>query len=741
MRKSYFVSFSTIFTILFSTLVFSQISVFEDKFDTYIVGQQLACQNSIDWTTWNLTPCNVREDPLVSNIHSLSGSSSVAITDSNDLVRRHGSFISGMCDISFQIYIPMGKAGYFNTLAGFAPNTNNWAMQCWFDLNGVARLDAGGASAATFSYNRDSWQMVRLVVDLEMDSAKFWFNGTLIRTWQWTRGWDGTIGSSPLRLDATDFFGATANDEMYVDDFLVKYYPKIGSTTSGGNWSSPDTWIGGIVPLSGNPVEIVNTAIINLDNNISRDAGTIINGRLNCGTHIISGIGNFILSPGGTLGIASPGGISLTGTSGNIQVTGARSYNAAANYIYNGSLAQSSGNGLSTVNNLTINNSAGLNLSTNVFVSGVLTLSNGIINSSSLNMLTINASGGISGGSSSSFINGPLARTKNTAGQHNLLFPIGKNGSYRPIELLINHGNATSSVYTAEVFNSAPINRTLPSSLNLVSSVRYWNISKTGSANVTSAFVTLFYGIDDGVTDALNLRIAKQNDATWQNLGGTGNGSSIQSTTSFTTFSDFVLANAVGGSNPLPVELSSFNAVCKGKEVVLYWTTQTEVNNYGFEIERTSIEKLKNDEWEILGFLIGNGNSNSIKEYSFVDNKVNPGKYFYRLNQIDNDGEYNYSHKIEVLLIEIPEEFILEQNYPNPFNPVTTIKFLIPKSSFVNLSIYDVLGNKIESPVNEELIAGEYNIELDGKNLSSGIYYYSLETVDFRSVKKMILLK
>ena len=196
---------------------------FFDNFDAYTAGTQLAVQNPTVWTTWSNAP-GTGEDPYVSNAHAYSGSNSVVIVQNNDLVKTLGQQTSGKWIISFQAYIPAGKAGYFNTLAGYTPNPFNWAMEAYFDASGEGRLFGGSTTAVPFSYSHDAWMLVEVIVDLDNDVAEFLLNGLEIHSWQWTLGSSGS--GSPLRLDANDFFGATANDEMYVDDYYFRALPK-----------------------------------------------------------------------------------------------------------------------------------------------------------------------------------------------------------------------------------------------------------------------------------------------------------------------------------------------------------------------------------------------------------------------------------------------------------------------------------------------------------------------------------
>jgi hypothetical protein len=188
------------------------------------------------------------------------------------------------------------------------------------------------------------------------------------------------------------------------------------------------------------------------------------------------------------------------------------------------------------------------------------------------------------------------------------------------------------------------------------------------------------------------------------------------------------------------VELISFTAHSNGSAVTLNWQTATEVNNYGFEVQKSEISN-QNSIWEKVGFVNGSGNSNSIKEYSFTETNIGSGKYYYRLKKIDKDGGFIYSNAVEVNITALPTEYTLYQNYPNPFNPSTKISYQLPKSSFVTLKVYDIIGREISTLVNEQQNAGQYEVAFDGSKLASGEYLYRIQAGDFISIKKLVLLK
>jgi hypothetical protein len=187
----------------------------------------------------------------------------------------------------------------------------------------------------------------------------------------------------------------------------------------------------------------------------------------------------------------------------------------------------------------------------------------------------------------------------------------------------------------------------------------------------------------------------------------------------------------------LPVELTSFIAnVNNVGNVVLNWSTATELNNQMFEIERRSNE----GQYTTIGYVEGFGTTTEPQEYSYTDNTVGSGTYFYRLKQIDFGGQYEYSDEIEVE-VNGPLTFALEQNYPNPFNPSTNIKYSVPENSFVKLSVYNLVGEEVSVLVNETVDAGFYDIAFNATNLPSGTYFYRLQTGNIVQTKKMVLMK
>lgn len=192
---------------------------------------------------------------------------------------------------------------------------------------------------------------------------------------------------------------------------------------------------------------------------------------------------------------------------------------------------------------------------------------------------------------------------------------------------------------------------------------------------------------------------------------------------------------------PLPVELLNFTSFINKNNVVLNWSTLSETNNSGFEIERTSAA---NESWSGIGYIKGKGTTSSQNDYLFEDKNLNSGTFRYRLKQIDYNGNYEFYELNNEVVIGTPDKFSLSQNYPNPFNPTTKIDYSLPKDGFASITVFDNAGREVSKLVNEFKTSGYYTINFNGSSLSSGIYFYKLEVKgldNFVQVKKMMLIK
>jgi hypothetical protein len=198
-------------------------------------------------------------------------------------------------------------------------------------------------------------------------------------------------------------------------------------------------------------------------------------------------------------------------------------------------------------------------------------------------------------------------------------------------------------------------------------------------------------------------------------------------------------ALAWGFLNPTtPVELTSFTASVSKTTVNLKWSTATEINNKGFEVQRRLAAS--KDNFAAIAFINGQGSTTEKNNYAYNDKLTVTGKYEYRLKQIDYSGTYAYSSITEAD-VKAPVEFGLSQNYPNPFNPSTMINFTLAKSGNVSLKVYNLLGQEVRSLMSGFKEAGSYNVNFNAAGLNSGLYFYKLETESFSQVRKMTLLK
>lgn len=202
----------------------------------------------------------------------------------------------------------------------------------------------------------------------------------------------------------------------------------------------------------------------------------------------------------------------------------------------------------------------------------------------------------------------------------------------------------------------------------------------------------------------------------------------------------WLVDNLVIQGNPVPVELTSFTANTDENKIILSWETATEKNNAGFDIERSSDKK----NFYAIGNVKGRGTTTEKQSYTYTDKISGGGKFYYRLKQIDFNGSFTYSNTLEVSAL--PIVFSLSQNYPNPFNPSTTIKFQLPQKERVVLEVFNTLGEKVKTLVDDIKDPGFYEAKWDGTNnnnidVATGVYIYRIMAGKFILSKKMMFLK
>ncbi len=281
----------------------------------------------------------------------------------------------------------------------------------------------------------------------------------------------------------------------------------------------------------------------------------------------------------------------------------------------------------------------------------------------------------------------------------------------------------------------------------------YWTVNTGGTGSNYTYDVTFYYdpSIIFKISNEANIRLAKKGEAetswTEYSFNGTGQNQYQLNNTCKTinvyglnSFSNFTLTSS---TSSLPVEIASFSFSINIRDIKLNWITAREMNNFGFDIERKNVTDIN---WTKIGLIKGIGNSNKPVNYSFDDKKLNTGKYNYRLKQIDINGNYMYYKLVDMVEIGVPTSYELSQNYPNPFNPVTKIDYALPFDGMVSIKVYDILGREIKKIVSENQKAGYYTSELNGMELSSGVYFYriivnAVNGKNFIMTKKMIQLK
>ncbi|MCE1165396.1 MAG: choice-of-anchor D domain-containing protein [Bacteroidetes bacterium] len=266
---------------------------------------------------------------------------------------------------------------------------------------------------------------------------------------------------------------------------------------------------------------------------------------------------------------------------------------------------------------------------------------------------------------------------------------------------------------------------------------RNWTFTPTGLSNLGYTVSLKYTDADVNGTEA-NIWFGKYDNGSWSLLNQPDINNNLFTSGTLNSFSTFT----GGEQGILPVHLSAFNSSSEKRNINLTWSTSSETNNAGFDIERKSVN---DNGWVKTGHVNGNGTTNNVSRYSFTDRGLNSGKYNYRLKQIDYNGNYQYFDLNGAAEVGVPDKYNISQNYPNPFNPVTKIDIDIPFDSKVSLKLYDITGREIKSMLNTDMKAGYYTQLFDASSLSSGVYFYRVAMNsakgNFSTSKKMMVIK
>jgi len=427
---------------------------------------------------------------------------------------------------------------------------------------------------------------------------------------------------------------------------------------------------------------------------------------------------------------------------------------------FNGGLAQNFnkvGSITPEVLRMTVNKNLGtvitLNTPVNIAASGNLTMTSGNVNSDSINVLTLlnNASSNL--GSVTAFVNGHLNYQMAASATRTLNFPIGRDSVYRPVELTVVHNAATNYTYSSQLINSSSVHlgKTFPVTINRVSDFRYWSINRyvtatmvKSNANLSgSQTVKLYYFTSDSVQDGANLRIVKDSSGNgrWYDIGGVGTANyegtitSTSNPTNFNSFSNFSLGNALGGGNTLPVTLTNIKATAVENVIQVDWTTAAEINNKGFEVERSE----DGNNFSIIGWVDGNGTTAETINYTFDDKKAGANKtYYYRLHQIDFDGASEHTPIVSAKINDSKtREIVWSKFIPNPAAADANLVVNANAEGKAAITILNLSGAIVhQSAFN--LYNGLNNLSLDLSQLPSGNYITQIDMNGNRTSLKLM---
>lgn len=406
------------------------------------------------------------------------------------------------------------------------------------------------------------------------------------------------------------------------------------------------------------------------------------------------------------------------------------------------------------LNNLAINNNNIVTADGNISVRGILGLG---ITSGFLDMGTNTLEIGISASETGSLVRfggsvrGKIKRWFASGSSAGKLFPLDNGaGAYSAATVSFSSlaaGGSLTASFNASGSGSLPGGYIYAPEMhvNIINlAPQYWTITADNGLSGGVYNLDIIGDALPNVGDYRYIGLLKRPDSgsdwawtgsSWSETTGSNTNPVLHLVNVSSGFSDF----GVGGNtdNLLPVELASFTSSVNANSVSLQWSTAYEKNNSHFDIER----KTQEGSWDKKGSVQGNGTSGEPHSYSFNDKDIKSGKYFYRLKQVDYNGNFKYYVLSNEVVVGAPEKYFLSQNYPNPFNPATVISYHLPVAGFTDIKVYDITGKEVMTLVSEVQQAGYYNVTFNAAGLTSGIYFYKIQSGNFSQVKKAMLVK
>ncbi len=567
------------------------------------------------------------------------------------------------------------------------------------------------------------------------------YDGLGVENWNTT----GTLtiqGSGtfrPARVRTVALTTATTTTTVFDMDAMIMWD---GSTHTGGTGIFPQvtttpTTNPTFTINAGRTVTFVDKGGIGTSGTSGSPSTPVVGMTLNVnGSMVLLGAAKISFVPGsgatGTFNIGPSGSVTLGGPFyfGDITFTnnGTFTYGASATLNYCGTVAQATGAELpASVPKLTINNATGITLNSSSVVTGTLTLTTGNVTTGS-NTLEIGASGTTS--RTAGHIVGNLK--KNFAASGSITYEVGTANGYSPVTVNATAGTGDVTVKTVQGLHPNVVD-------NTKTLARYWTVTSNGVTEADLSFTYLPADVN-GTEAAYQVGRYDGSGTSWSLLGGVV-AANVGSVTGVTAFGDFSL----GEPAALPVQLSSFCAVASGfNGTSLTWTTESEVNSGTFTVERRAISGTGTavEDYVTVGSVLASGTTGSAHEYSFVDKGLAPGRYAYRLKQIDRDGSFMYVGSAEVEVGAAPAQLDLLGNYPNPFNPSTEIRFSVPVDGPATLTVYNVMGQEVATPFSGIARAGHYTAAtFDASRFASGIYFARLDFNGQTLLRRMIYLR